>query len=268
MGKRGAGLLEQIEQDVLDESTPTAAVLRKCLLLGGHAGSTELRDWARKELHGYDSVEELPDYRWVPAPVKIDAQLGPRQFSQTIHPHDLPAEVQKAGIDERVPFFGPLAELEDLASQDKDFHQMSLPHASTILKIIAAENTNPRQAIDRVYWEVSKPAIRGMVDHVRTTLVELIAELIATVPEADGTPSKEAVDNALTLAITGKRHKVTVISSVASTGGTSSIVPPKTTEDDEPWWRRWRKRGLIIGFSTFVAAAVGVAAWLQWTPWK
>jgi len=68
-------LLEQIEQDVLT-SQPLADTLRKCVVLGGKAGSVELREWATRELRGYDAKDDAPDYRTVGAPILADVVTG------------------------------------------------------------------------------------------------------------------------------------------------------------------------------------------------
>jgi hypothetical protein len=53
MRSRDRNLIDQIERDVSQEDVPVAAALRKVILLGGRVGSTELRDWASRELKGY-----------------------------------------------------------------------------------------------------------------------------------------------------------------------------------------------------------------------
>ena len=44
MAKRSLDLLDEIEQASLNESTPITKALPKCVSLGGHAGSAELRE--------------------------------------------------------------------------------------------------------------------------------------------------------------------------------------------------------------------------------
>ena len=92
MARSRAGLLEQIEQGALDSKTPLADVLRKCVALGGRAGSEQLRDWARRELDGYrDGKQELPAYRIVPAAIAIDGQNMAFQVTgQQLSSYDLP----------------------------------------------------------------------------------------------------------------------------------------------------------------------------------
>ncbi len=53
--------MAHIERELLAEK-PLDTILRKLILLGGNAGSAELRDWASAELRGYKNDDELPNY--------------------------------------------------------------------------------------------------------------------------------------------------------------------------------------------------------------
>ena len=74
-------LLEQIEDDALDSKKSVADALRKCIALGGRAGNEELREWASRELQGYEQPDDVPDYRIVAAPIVIDG-VGRRTESK------------------------------------------------------------------------------------------------------------------------------------------------------------------------------------------
>src|SRR4051812_27552716 len=77
MGRRDTGLLGEIELQVLDSSVPIADVLRKCVILGGRAGSAALRDWASRELKGYrEDTDDLPAYRRITAPLAWNGLAG------------------------------------------------------------------------------------------------------------------------------------------------------------------------------------------------
>ncbi|HMJ36577.1 MAG TPA: hypothetical protein VK501_21915 [Baekduia sp.] len=69
-------LLDQIERDALDENASVATALRKCVALGGRSGSETLRDWAARELDGYEGGDPLPDYRVVAAVIQLDGMAG------------------------------------------------------------------------------------------------------------------------------------------------------------------------------------------------
>ena len=66
MARRDETLLSEIERDLLG-GKPLADLLRKCVVLGGRSSSVELRDWASRELRGYNVGDDLPSYRTVGA---------------------------------------------------------------------------------------------------------------------------------------------------------------------------------------------------------
>ena len=92
MKRRDESLLDQIEADIASDA-PLGQVLRKCVLLGGRAGSADLREWASRELKGYDGVDlgTVPTYRKVSAVIQADAVVGNYHVrGQQISPMQLP----------------------------------------------------------------------------------------------------------------------------------------------------------------------------------
>jgi hypothetical protein len=84
-------MMDQIEQDALNESVPLATALRKCVALGGQSGSEALRDWAAKELNGYHGDDEIPSYRTIGAPLRLDGMPGNYRITgETLPPMALP----------------------------------------------------------------------------------------------------------------------------------------------------------------------------------
>ena len=69
----GKSLLDQIEFEAMEGQVVKA--LRRCLALGGRAGNSNLRNWARQELEGYEG-NDLPEYRKVKAPLCVDFIQG------------------------------------------------------------------------------------------------------------------------------------------------------------------------------------------------
>lgn len=63
----------------------------------------------------------------------------------------------------------------------------------------------------------------------------------------------------------------TVVGSQTASGNSSTITgrdaSPAAPAANEGFFKRWRKRGIIIGVATVVAALVGVLQLLDWTPW-
>ena len=212
-------------------------------------GSEALRDWATRELDGYYGVDELPDYRVVPAAIQLDGMVPGGQITgQGVPPSALP-EVARGRIKEEVSLRDGIGQIEELAKRTEI--KLGLPGGGDLARVMNAERGDPYQHIDRVYWSVAPVAVRGVVDHVRTSLVKLVAEIRAGTPEGDAVPSKAAADQAMTFLVTGKRARVNVNAAQASGTGssaTTSVAP--TPEPERGFWTTWRKIG---------AAAVGIA---------
>ena len=130
-----SSLLAEIERDVLD-GRPLADLLRKCIMLGGRSGSQDLRDWASKELRGYQGDTDLPPYRSVSAPILIDAMTGNSWVKgQSVPESGLPDFVRDAGLGNSVDLRQGVGELEALVQQGQSSDhsiRVSLPAAEII----------------------------------------------------------------------------------------------------------------------------------------
>ena len=56
-------LLREIQNDAVNSNVKISDLLRKCKILAVRLGSTEFQSWINKELNGYSSEDELPEYR-------------------------------------------------------------------------------------------------------------------------------------------------------------------------------------------------------------
>ncbi len=252
---REEDLIAQIERHALDESVPVATALRECIVLGGKSGSEKLRDWATRELKGYDGKDELPAYRVVPAPLLVDGFTGNLHVTrQPFPPSGLP-EFAREHIKEEVQLRDGVASIEALARRDEI--KFAPQMAADLTRYMNADSANPYQQITHIYWGVSPAAVHGVVDQIRTSLTQLVAELRATIPADDDIPTVEAADQALNVVVTGKRPRVNVTAAQATgreTTATASHV--EKGPEDSGFWTRWRKIGaFIVGLAT-VAGAV------------
>lgn len=249
--KRPPTLLTEIERDLLD-GTPIADVLRKLIVLGGRAGSSELRDWASQELRGYLDTASLPEYRKVPAPIQLDAVAGHTIIrGQTISPFNLP-DVARDVITNRTPFTQGIGEIEELARSADGAVKIGLPGHSELARIMDAESGRPFQRIDTIYWSVSRAALAGLVDQVRTRLAELLGELRAVTPANADVPTAAQANNAVNVVVHGRGNHVQIAQ--AHEGGNSSIdeTPPPA---DSSFWTRGRRLGaILVGIATIAGA--------------
>lgn len=98
--------------------------------------------------------------------------------------------------------------------------------------------------VERVYWSISPIVASGVLDAVRTNLVELVAEMRAGTPFGVVLPSREGADHAVQVVVKGDGNRVVVNSvgtarDVATTvGGTTSTG--STQAESRPrrlaWW--------------------------------
>ncbi|WP_327169889.1 hypothetical protein [Streptomyces subrutilus] len=264
MNRRERTLLAQIEQDVLDDSKPLAGTLRKCVILGGHSNSAALRDWAQRELRGYGGVDlaDLPPYRVVVAPLRIDAMLVNGIITgQQIGPGALP-DFARDSITNELPLCMGIGELEAAARrivESDTVLKLSPPGAADLVEYMNHDIGNPRQQITELYWAVAAPALIGVIDQVRTALADLMGELRATMAPDDGNlPTPEQIGQALNVAIHGNRSRVTVTSAHASGEGNATVAP---SADDEPglFGTTGRRIGaILVGLATVAGTAAAL----------
>ena len=230
MSKTDVSLLAELETGLRDEKTSTTLLLQRCILLGGKVGSERLRDWARQELRGYDSADAVPEYRRVVAPLCIDgAVFGGYITGEVISPLALP-EFARGYISEEVVLAGALGELEDLSRRPDGVVNLQPPGAQ---ELVVLWNHETGGRVTRLYWQVSRSTIVGVITGVRTALAELVAEMLAAAPDAYQTPTKQAVDDAVHLVLTGNRNTVTVVGSQAAANGPAIVTVTGNTEQVE-----------------------------------
>ena len=58
-------LVDEIVEMAADGKRSIADALRKCLILGFELKNDRLKEWAEKELNGYDRDDVVPQYRCV-----------------------------------------------------------------------------------------------------------------------------------------------------------------------------------------------------------
>lgn len=263
-----ATLLGEIESDVLS-GRPLADALRKCIVLGGRAGSESLREWATRELRGYESDVEVPAFRTVGARICADAVTGSAHVTgQHIGPSMLPDFVQDQ-IDESYTFRQGVGGIEALISEASGHGESSvriaLPMSTEISRVMDAQSGNPYQQITGLYWVVATAELHAILDQVRTTLAELVGEIRAGLATDEGTPSQALANQAVNVAVYGAKARVNIANAQAADGSTARVDGTDATNDSSFWTRSRRVGAFVVGAATVVAAGVAL---LQWHPWS
>lgn len=261
-------LLAEIERGGLDDRVPLATVLRKCIALGGQTQNAELRDWASQELGGYRTDDSaIPDYRIIHAPLKIDAvTVTARIRGRQISRYQLP-DVAHDVISEEVKLAQGVGDLEALVRNAEREGTSSLklvpPGAADLLTIMNQDMQGSGQTIMALYWEVVVARFSGVLDQIRTKLVQLVAEMRATMGEDESQPTSEQAAQAVSVVFHGgKRHQVNVNTAQAATGGSAVATAPPPTEHKESWWTKTITIWTVIGVLVAIAAAyIAYRAW-------
>lgn len=262
---RHSDLLGEIEAGAHDTQSDLVAVLRKCIALGGATGSEALRDWASRELKGYGPDHPVPDYRKAEAPLLLDGMTtSPTSLTkvtgQTMTPNMLP-DFARDKIDTEVVFPQPIAEIEEMlrrARKDEGHAiRLSPPGMSLLLPLINQE-LGDHQHVERFYWSVSEISLAGILDVVRTNLVELVAEMRAGTPAGQALPTPEVANQVVNFVINGKGNRVVTnqvsgSAGAATAGGTATVGAPAESKARRlGWW--------VTVLAGVVAAGAGVWA--------
>jgi len=253
---------------VVDTSTRLADTLRKCVVLGGQAGSVALRDWATHELRGYRGEAELPAYRRPGAVIKVDAVTGNafaggyRITGQQISPSALPDPIAEV-VDEEVPLIVGVGEIEAMVGQARangGFINMTLPDAPMIVRLMNQQIGIGSQQITAIYWVLGESALLGVLDQLRTILAELVAEMRAGMPDADTIPSGEVADQAVHVAVHGDGARVNVTTAQSSGGEHHVLLAP--TPHDQSLWKKIG--GGAVGLATIAGVIIAILQWQNW----
>jgi hypothetical protein len=175
-------LLDDIIGLAVDNKQPITTLLRKCIVLAHQLKNDRLRIWANEELNGYGSTENLPQYRTLPAPA-TGLFVGPgwARFQQGIPSLILEKEHQK--FAEIVYIAQPVGTLEDTLKSGSDSN-LSFPWSANLVAYYHEKLQHEWQLFS-AHQTVPKSAIAGIIDTVRTRVLNMALEIQSEVGEKD-----------------------------------------------------------------------------------
>jgi hypothetical protein len=273
-----ADLLVDIQRGALEPTTNIADLLRKCLALGSELGSQRLQQWATRELKGYKPEDEFPPYRLASSPLYLDGSTLNAVVTGQQVPYNMIPDVARDSLNEPILIAQPLAELADIVASHRQRGENSVkllpPLAQELVALInhalarADQERLPfttmdfphTQVVERVYWVVGLNVYASIMDTVRTTLVELVAEIKTASPQEGRSSTREAAEQAVEVAVYGKVRRLVVnqvghnAAGAASAGGTANTgsAEPESKPRKLMWW--------LVGLAGLVGAAAAVAA--------
>jgi len=169
-------LLDDIINLAVDNKQPITTLLRKCLVLAHELKNERLRTWANEELNGYDSAENLPEYRILPAGA-TGLFVGPgwARFQQGIPSGALKKEHRKWA--ERVEIAQPVGTLEHtLGSGSEPSSGLSFPWNANLIAMYQDKLQRGWQLFS-AHQTVPTGAIAGIIDTLRTRVLNMALEI-------------------------------------------------------------------------------------------
>lgn len=176
-------LLDDIINLATDNQQSVAVLLRKCLILAHQLKNERLKQWANEELNGYESLDDIPVYRKVPAQAKGNfvGGWGAYQGNRNIPPAVMEKEHRWAA--ESVILGQPVSSYEVLAAEQHD-GTITFPWVNNMVLYYQRKFLNGF-ALVSAWQEVSRSTVVGLLDTIRTRVLNMALEIQAEIGDND-----------------------------------------------------------------------------------
>jgi hypothetical protein len=181
------GLLKDIQDNATDPSCDTLMLLNQCMGLAYRLGHQLLKDWVNREIYGYSSTDELPEYRILKTEVRATITNG----YTAINDYPIPSTYIHEDVRDV---------LTRVAFRSGSTHLVALDN-SKALKVnwsgdaVALFNTRKSADVLKGYWiheawcVVAPGVIQSILNQVRSLILEFTFKIEDEVPSADEVPS-------------------------------------------------------------------------------
>lgn len=240
-------LIQELVDGAAGDTVPVATLLRQLMVVAARTDTAPLADWVRHELEGYPMSEVVPAYRG-PFPVHVvgdfTGMMGSGVTNLPIAPMTVPEEIRPDHLF-NVSFADPVAELGQLALHPK--LEMAWP-----ADVVRAYNGLVAQGkIRRIVrgdmvlvtakYGIPTSTVVGVLDAVRTRILELVLELEKVAPTA-GQPDAPPATKAETARVVNYHlHGTAMNVAIGSTDVTQAVTPGGSWR--APAGTKWRWAG-------------------------
>ena len=213
-------LLDEIRSDLVNESASLSNTLRKAKILANAIGLPEFREWVEFELNGYQSLENVPEYRQA-TPVNLGTFAGPGGMTKNLvlPTVTLPDIVRE--FAENLTFFDGVGELEALASAESPHRKW--PQEMIILSRNSIGVTGGMALID-AEQPIPPHTVVGILDQVKNRLLDFVLGLqnYNITPEnmKNQTETQETARNVFNFSIYGNQNTIASGENVSQTNKT------------------------------------------------
>lgn len=175
-------LLREIQNAAVDSDVELSVVLRKCLVLAVRLGHEQFKKWVEQELNGYDSKENLPEYRKIRAESRGDfsASFGRWFKNLPIPPSCVPEKYREladtAYLAEGVSAYAELLKKSSGGS-------LRVPWPSDLTRFVGSEIYGDTLCVD-AWLEISAGVLANVLDTVRNRILSFVLEIESEAPDA------------------------------------------------------------------------------------
>lgn len=202
-------LLDDIRDDLVDQSSDLSDILRKTIMLAQEHQSSVLREWVECELNGYPEFATVPEYR------RVRISLAGTFESPT--GHRIPGVgISAAGLHWRLRdsinnlyIHDSVAALDD--SLGHDVHHRTLPVQAVALLRECNQMEEDLELVE-AYQQITRYSIIGILQSIRNKLLDFVIEMKkleeASNDENENGIEPEAARDAVNIIIRGDNNSV------------------------------------------------------------
>ncbi|MCX6010844.1 MAG: hypothetical protein NT134_01025 [Chloroflexi bacterium] len=180
-------LLREIQGAAIDANVDISVVLRKCKVLAARLGNEEFKLWVERELNGYTSKEDVPDYRilQVESFGFFGGIAGSSMNNAPIPPSAIP-EKWKEFITTQY-FTEPISFYTHLIKNHSGSDTIKIAWPADLIAYVGNEIYEHMHCVSA--WKViSCSAIAALIDTVRNKVLSFVLEIEAEAPDAGEAP--------------------------------------------------------------------------------
>ncbi len=203
------GIVLELQQDLLSKDCDILNALRKAHIIATKLKLSEFDSWIQKELNGYKSENETPEYRRVKGTLKA---LNP--YNGWI-PVGIGNSTIEKSICQRKLCDSISAIIELCTNNDSDDMQLSIPG-----ELVNLLNKNSNLSIDTQFTlVVGIHYIKEIIEHVKDCLLQWTLKL----------EESDIVGNDLTFTIREKENAQTIPQTINNYYGTTNVIAAPTS---------------------------------------
>lgn len=177
-------LLGEIQDGAISADVDISVVLRKCKVLAASLGNEDFKSWVERELNGYPSIEEIPDYRIIRGVESFGHFLGVggAQYNKApIPPSGLPEEYREFATT--LYLTEPISHYSSLVTQQVNQPTLMLNWPADLVAYLGDKILSGWQ-LTHAWRLISTGSLVALLDTVRDRILSFALGIEAEAPNA------------------------------------------------------------------------------------